>query len=100
MEKVATADPKTLNNYVPIGTTSIGTTSGVLCVDNGQTTPKRNIRNYMKIPKSAIHVESVFSIWLWKSRGKIYMADVQGEIYDVLNKDATPLSEEQYRGIQ
>ena len=45
MEKVANAAPKISNNYGPIGMTSTGTTSGVLCVDNGPITQAAPVPN-------------------------------------------------------
>ena len=53
----------------------------------------------MKIPKKSIKVDNLFPIRLWKSRGKVYLANYGDDVYEVLNKDATPLSEEQYGGI-
>ncbi len=45
MEKAATAAPKISNKFVPIGMKSIGTRSGVLCVENGPITPAEPVPN-------------------------------------------------------
>ena len=39
--------------------------------------------NTMKIPNKAIKVDSFFPIRLWKARGKVYLADLQENIYIV-----------------
>jgi hypothetical protein len=39
----------------------------------------------MKIPKKSIKVDNLFPIRLWKSRGKVYLANYGDDVYEVLN---------------